>query len=80
MYKRPFPYTGDDLIALGRIVNKMTKRLKAFEADSGSDVEEFVQDLRVEVVYDEFSAGYIGFEDGWLGFFPRPVRDNEEEK
>ena len=68
--KRTIAYTGDDLIAIGRVVNRIVRRLKAFEAYSDSDIENNIQDMRVDVLYDDAYVGYVGFEDGWLGFFP----------
>lgn len=72
--KRTIGYTGDDLVGIGRAVNKITKRLKAFEADSGSDIEDYIADLRVDVLFEDEIVGYVAFEDGWLGFFPAAVR------
>lgn len=84
---RDIPYTGDDLIALGRAVNKITKRLRVFEGYSGSDVENLIRDLEVTVTmppdFDDSGAvvGEIRFFDGWLGFYPKAfeARDNAEE-
>lgn len=80
MQRRSIAYTGDDLIQIGRTVNKITRRLKAFEAYSGSDVEDKIYNLNVEVTLDEDVVGYVGFEDGWLGFRPYPIDDHWNQK
>lgn len=77
MEKRTIAYTGDDLIEIGKIVKRITKRLKAFEAYSASDIESNIKDMRIDVMYEDESVGYIGFEDGWLGFFPLTVREGD---
>lgn len=77
--KRTIAYTGDDLIAIGRVVNRITKRLRAFEAYSESDIENNIRDMRVDVMFEDEVVGHVGFEDGWLGFFPLDITANEEE-
>lgn len=77
MEKRTIAYTGDDLIEIGKIVKRITKRLRAFEAYSESDIENNIKDMRIDVLHDDESVGYVGFEDGWLGFFPLSIREED---
>lgn len=77
MEKRTIAYTGDDLIEIGKVVKRITKRLKAFEAWSQSDIEDNIKDIRIDVMYEDESVGYVGFEDGWLGFFPLSIREGD---
>lgn len=71
--KRTIAYTGDDLIEIGKIVKRITKRLKAFESYSDSDIEANVDNLKVDVLLDGEVVGHLAYEDGWIGFFPRKV-------
>jgi len=73
--QRTIAYTGDDLIEIGRSVNKITRRLKAFEAYSGSDIEDKVDNLSIQVLLDNEAVGELVYEDGWIGFLPYPVRE-----
>jgi hypothetical protein len=76
---RTIAYTGDDLIEIGKVIKRITKRLKAFQAYSESDIENNIQDMRVDVLFEDEVVGHVGFEDGWLGFFPRDITTSEEE-
>lgn len=73
--KRLIAYTGDDLIGIAKAVKRITRRLGAFEAYSGSDIEDNISDMRIDVLYEGEVVGYVGFEDGWLGFFPLDVKE-----
>lgn len=78
------PYTGDELIALGRAVNRLTKRLKWTQPEyiTGVDSpdETLVYDLTVEVKLPEEwgrdePVGQLRYYDGWLGFYPYEVTE-----
>lgn len=73
MEKRSVPYTGDDLIGIGKAVKRIEKRLKAFETYSGSEVENDVYDLSTIVSYEGEIVGTVTFYDGWFGFYPDEV-------
>jgi hypothetical protein len=79
------PLTGDELIALGRAVNRITKRLKWTQAEWVTGVpsqdEQTVHDLTVEVQLPEAwgregeTLGEIRFHEGWLGFYPYQIEE-----
>lgn len=79
MEKRTIAYTGDDLVQIGRIVNRITKRLKAFEGYSDSNIEDNVDNLYIDVVFEGEVVGYVAYEDGWIGYFPNLVREVTKE-
>lgn len=73
--RRTIAYTGDDLIEIGRTVKRISRRLKAFESYSGSDIEDSVDNLSIDVLLDGEVVGALVYEDGWIGFAPYPVRE-----
>lgn len=72
-----YPYTGYDLKEIGKLVEKITRKLKWAEVDSGDPLEPFVTSLVIEVGHPEDSGTKVGeirfVDDGWLGFFPEAV-------
>lgn len=80
MAVRQVGYTGDDLITIGRIVNKITRRLKAFDLDSGSDVEDYVDNLSVDVLLEGEHVGVVKYDNfgGFLSFFPHDIEEENK--
>lgn len=76
------PLTGDDLIAIGETVNKVTERLKVMEDGTDENglmggVYDVVVDIeRPEAMDTGDVVGQVRYSgDGWWAFYPREVSE-----
>lgn len=77
---RDFPYTGWDLKEIGKVVERLQRKLRWTEVGSGDPLEPTVYSLVIQVtvpsVNDDEPVGELRFEDGWLGFFPYKIGED----
>lgn len=76
---RNYPFTGDDLIAIGQIVNQVTQMIAPLDPDSGDSRNENIHSVRVKLTYEGSVVGEISDYEGWLGFYPAKTTGGYKE-
>ena len=76
---RNYPFSGDDLIAIGQIVNQVTQMITPLDPNSGDPRNEYIHSVRVKLTYEDMVVGEISDYEGWLGFYPVEITGGYKE-